>query len=107
MLLLAGSFNHRAEALYRCAEMCPENTYVKAALARGLQKVRVLHESTPDSVFSKLVVLLNQYHNGSGSSHHDILVEACCFEHMFLPGVLAARLLRYRGVASKDSRIVL
>ena len=75
MPLLAGSFNHRAEALYRCSETCPENPYVREALERGLRQVRVLHEDTPDGVFGKLVILLNQYHHGSGCSHQDLLNE--------------------------------
>ena len=74
--LLAGGFNHRAEALYRCVRDHGENHLVQDALKRGLRKVKILHWSTPDHVFSRVVSLLNQFHNGAGSNHYDLLNEA-------------------------------
>ena len=74
--LLAGGFNHRAEALYRCVRDHGENHLLQDALKRGLRKVKILHWSTPLHVFSRVVSLLNQFHNGAGSNHYDLLNEA-------------------------------
>lgn len=74
--LLALGFNHRAESFYRAASDQPDNANVKDCLARGLKKVRVLHWQTPDVVQQKIVTLLNQFHEGSGENHYDVMQEA-------------------------------
>ncbi|CAE7569950.1 unnamed protein product [Symbiodinium sp. CCMP2592] len=79
--LSAGGFNHRAEAFYRCRDEQPDHPMVQNALTRGLRKVKVLHERTPDCVFKKVIVLLNAFHQGSGENHLDFLAEALGIEH--------------------------
>eukprot|EP00439_Symbiodinium_sp_Y106_P006149 s3875_g1.t1 len=83
--LHAGGFNHRAEALYRAFEESPQNMNVKDAVSRGLRKVKILHWSTPDTVFAKMVSLLNQFHQGYGLNHWDDLPQSqfACVESQF------------------------
>lgn len=38
----AGTFNHRAEAMYRCVESNPENPFVMDCLERGLKNVKMM-----------------------------------------------------------------
>ena len=39
----AGTFNHRAEALYRCAAEFPHNPFVADCLQRGLKNVKMMY----------------------------------------------------------------
>lgn len=75
-----GSFNHRAEALYRAHAECPENFYVKSAIERGLQRVSILDSRTPNSIWSKVISVLNGFHKGAGSNIMDYLQEALRLE---------------------------
>eukprot|EP00438_Fugacium_kawagutii_P005017 Skav216761 [mRNA] locus=scaffold1917:56688:62493:- [translate_table: standard] len=72
---MALGFNHRAESMYRCCAENPENPNVMDAKARGLRKVRVLHERTPDAILDRVVSLLNAFHEGSAENHFDVMNE--------------------------------
>jgi hypothetical protein len=74
--VLSLGFNHRAESFYRCDMEEPGNRNVAATRERGLRKVRVLHHLTPECVLSKIVALLNQFHEGSAENHFDVMAEA-------------------------------
>ena len=71
-----GAYNHRAEAFYRLDADQPNHPNVVSARTRGLRQVQTLKWNTPDSIFSKVVHILNQYHGGSGSSFLDYFAEA-------------------------------
>lgn len=75
-----GSFNHRAEAMYRACEEAPDNFYVKVALERGLQRVSILHHKTPNGIWEKVIQVLNSFHKGSGSNLMDFMQEALKLE---------------------------
>ena len=73
-----GAYNHRAEAFYRLdsPDGQPNHKNVIMAKERGLKKVQTLKWNTPDPIFSKVVHILNQYHEGSGTSFLDYFSEA-------------------------------
>ena len=73
---MALGFNHRAESFYRCYAENPTNQNVIDAKTRGLRKVRVLHEKTPDAILERVVRLLNSFHEGSAENHFDVMSEA-------------------------------
>ena len=106
--LSAGGFNHRAEAFYRCQAEDPNHPMVQNARARGLRKVKVLDERTPDCVFKKVIVLLNAFHQGSGENHLDFLAEALGIEHAWRAECRVTQLNTYnpRYAAAYDSFIM-
>ncbi|CAK9044482.1 Uncharacterized protein (Fragment) [Durusdinium trenchii] len=67
-------------ALYRAHAECPENFYVKSAIERGLQRVSILDSRTPNSIWSKVISVLNGFHKGAGSNIMDYLQEALRLE---------------------------
>ena len=91
----AGGFNHRAEALYKAHEESPQNANVKDAIQRGLRKVKILHWATPDNVFVKVVSLLNQFHQGAGVNHWDVMREALKLESAWKADCTLTRLNTY------------
>ena len=93
--LHAGGFNHRAEALYKAHEESPQNANVKDAIQRGLRKVKILHWATPDNVFVKVVSLLNQFHQGAGVNHWDVMHEALKLESAWKADCTLTRLNTY------------
>ena len=64
-------------------------------MSRGLRKVKILHWRTPDSVFSKVVSLLNQFHQGAGQNHWDVLQEALKLESAWKADCTVTRLNTY------------
>ena len=78
--LYAVSFNHRAEAFYQADQGFATSPTVIGVREKGLARVSVLHSGTPERVVSKLVRLMNQYHEGSGDSFLDFLDESLSLE---------------------------
>ena len=74
--LQALSFNHRAEAFYRANVDHPESLFVQSVKDKGLTRVPVLHHGTSERVLSRLVKVMNAFHEGSGDSMLDYLDEA-------------------------------
>ena len=64
-------------------------------MSRGLRKVKILHWRTPDSVFSKVVSLLNQFHQGAWQNHWDVLQEALKLESAWKADCTVTRLNTY------------
>ena len=75
-----GAYNHRAEAFYRLDLTHSDHENVRLAKSRGLKRVQTLKFNTPDTVFGKVVHVLNQFHGGAGSSFLDYLSEAHLLE---------------------------
>ncbi|CAL1136738.1 unnamed protein product [Cladocopium goreaui] len=67
------TFNHRSEAMFRAIERDPKNPYVARALATGLENVRMLKSSTPQSVREALCSIHNAYHDGTGETWMSLL----------------------------------
>ena len=67
------TFNHRSEAMFRAIERDPKNLYVARALATGLENVRMLKSSTPQSVREALCSIHNAYHDGTGETWMSLL----------------------------------
>ena len=59
--------------MFRAIERDPKNPYVARALATGLENVRMLKSSTPQSVREALCSIHNAYHDGTGETWMSLL----------------------------------
>lgn len=110
--LMALAFNHRAEAFYRADEVETEqgecNPYVKSAKDKGLTRVPVLHPGTGDRIASKLIKLMNEYHEGSGISFIDFFDEALSLESLWKTHCTESRLTSHNpNYASLQQQFIL
>ncbi|CAJ1390829.1 unnamed protein product [Effrenium voratum] len=94
--LHAGAFNHRAESFYRCHDEMVSggvvNPYIQSVLDKGLTRIPVLHWGTSDKVFSKLIKVMNRYHDGSGDSFVEYFQESLDLESEWKAHAVKARI---------------
>ncbi|CAE7539367.1 unnamed protein product [Symbiodinium sp. CCMP2592] len=76
----AGTYNHRAEAVYRASEIAPTHPNVAPVLERGLKAVKFVHPRIPDKVWHRFIVTHNSFHTGSGENFLDYLQESITME---------------------------
>ena len=76
----AGTWNHRAEAVYRAAAENSEHENVKPVLARGLKAVKFVHWRIPPKVWQRFIHTHNSFHQGSGANFIDHLEESVAIE---------------------------
>lgn len=76
----AGTWNHRAAAVYAAAEEAPDLDTVAPVLSRGLQKVKFVDHRIPDKVWKAFITTHNTFHAGSGQSFQDLLQESVQIE---------------------------
>ena len=78
----AGTWNHRAAAVYRAAEEDVEgvNPNVQSVLKRGLLNVRLVHPLIPPRVWQRFIVTHNLFHTGSGSNFVDFIEDSLRLE---------------------------
>lgn len=81
---LAVSFGTLADAAYVAFERWPEDEYVAATKAAGLQGCRMLHERTPRSVITWLVDYHNTFHGGAGYTVLQLLNDAVAAEQAWV-----------------------
>ncbi|CAK9101335.1 Uncharacterized protein (Fragment) [Durusdinium trenchii] len=72
----AGTWNHRAEAVYRAAQEFASHENVALVLKRGLVHVKFAHWRIPSKVWQRFIVTHNSFHQGSGQNFQEYLEDA-------------------------------
>ncbi|CAK9029468.1 unnamed protein product [Durusdinium trenchii] len=72
----AGTWNHRAEAVYRAAQEFASHENVAPVLKRGLVHVKFVHWRIPSKVWQRFIVTHNSFHQGSGQNFQEYLEDA-------------------------------
>ena len=69
----AGSWNHRAEAVYRAESEQPHSSNVQPVIRRGLVQVKFVHHQIPVRIWQRFINVHNTFHKGSGENFQDYL----------------------------------